>query len=77
MLSNFRTKSAFYPHWNTAGPRPAIKKSTTIDMLRINLHQKRDIHRSVNDDEISLMRTKIEKHDEVTNEVFNLMGAQI
>ena len=23
------------------------------------------------------MRKKIEKHDEVTNEVFNLMGAQI
>ena len=77
MLSSFRPKTSIQPHWSTASPRPAAKKATTIDLLHINLHQQRDIHRSVNDAEVSTMRQMIEKHDEVTNEVFNLMGAQI
>ena len=54
-----------------------MKKSTTIDMLGINLHQHRNIHWSVNEDEVSEMKRKISKHDELTNEVFNLMGAHI
>jgi hypothetical protein len=44
-------------------------------MLRLDLHSKKNIHREVNPNEIHYMRRKIEKHDEVTNEVFNLMGA--
>ncbi len=77
MLTNFRPKTCLYPNWNKNGPRAAMRKSTTIDMLGINLHQQKDIHRSVNNDEVSEMKQKIEKHDEITNEVFNLMGAHI
>lgn len=43
--------------------------------MQISLHKQEDIRRQVNQQEVNLMRQKIEKHDEVTNEVFNLMGA--
>lgn len=73
MLTNYRPRTSAYPR--TTGPRSLIKPPTTIDMLRLDLHSKKNIHREVNPNEIHYMRRKIEKHDEVTNEVFNLMGA--
>jgi hypothetical protein len=43
--------------------------------MQISLHKKEDLRRQVNKQEVNVMRQKIENHDEVTNEVFNLMGA--
>jgi|688.fasta_scaffold183067_1 hypothetical protein len=43
--------------------------------MQISLHKQEDLRRQVNKQEVNVMRQKIENHDEVTNEVFNLMGA--
>ena len=75
MITSFMPKSTYYSMQQK--PRPAVKKATTIELLRLDLHQKKDIYRAVHPEEVTVMKRKIEKHDEVTNELFNLMGAQI